>query len=88
MNMFSAAAVVMALLAGLVSSAVSAENDVIKVEIQKSGWECNDCVYVTVTARTERIQIKNIDVNRGKCPQRKQGVTTIQGSEDGGVVAQ
>ncbi|EMU5531742.1 MULTISPECIES: hypothetical protein [Enterobacteriaceae] len=79
MNMFSAAAAVITLLAGLVSSAVSAENDAIKVDIQKSGWECNDCVYVTVTARTERIQIKNIDVNRGKCPQLKQGKTTYNG---------
>ncbi|MEN4933457.1 hypothetical protein MRBLMC1_001308 [Pantoea agglomerans] len=51
----------------------------IKVDITKSGWECNDCVYVTVTAKADYIRIEKIDVNRGKCPQLKQGTTTIQG---------
>ncbi|WP_292969999.1 hypothetical protein [Pantoea sp. UBA4549] len=51
----------------------------IKVDITKSGWECNDCVYVTVTAKVDNIRIEKIDVNRGKCPQLKQGVATIQG---------
>lgn len=59
--------------------AQAADEDAIKVNIEKSGYECHDCVYVTVTARTDNIQIDKIDVNRGRCPQLKQGKTTYNG---------
>ena len=40
----------------------------VTVEISHAGYECYGCLYVTVTAKTDTVLIKKIDVNRGKCP--------------------
>jgi len=66
---------VMALLATVSLPAGAAENDVIKLDVQKSGFE----LLVTVIARTDNIQIKNIDVNRGRCLLLAKGTVTYQG---------
>lgn len=65
----------MALLATVSLPAGAAENDVIKLDVQKSGFE----LLVTVIARTDNIQIKNIDVNRGRCLLLAKGTVTYQG---------
>ncbi|HDX9076783.1 hypothetical protein PTQ46_27220 [Klebsiella michiganensis] len=63
------------LLSVLSSFARAAENDVIKVDVQKSGFE----LLVTVTAKTDTVQITNIDVNRGRCLLLAKGSVTYQG---------
>ncbi len=78
----SAAAI--AMLSGLASIASAAENDVIRVDIQRNIQGIN----VTVTAKTDTVQIKNIDVNRGKCPLLTKGTVTYQGKNLQGWVAQ
>ncbi|EGT0664420.1 TPA: hypothetical protein ACPY0B_002751 [Citrobacter farmeri] len=40
----------------------------VKVKVNHAGHECYGCIYVTVTAKTDTVLIKKIDVNRGKCP--------------------
>ncbi|GDX07557.1 hypothetical protein [Buttiauxella sp. A111] len=65
----------MALLATVSLPAGATENDVIKLDVQKSGFE----LLVTVIARTDNIQIKNIDVNRGRCLLLAKGTVTYQG---------
>lgn len=84
MNKNHTATAAMVLLATLSSSAAAAENDIIKVDIQKSIQGIN----VTVTAKTDTIVIKNIDVNRGKCPLLTKGTITYQGKRLEGWVAQ
>lgn len=74
----------MTLMAALSSMAVAAENDIIKVDIQKNIQGIN----VTVTAKTDTVLIKNIDVNRGKCPLLTKGTITYQGKSLEGWVAQ
>jgi hypothetical protein len=44
----------------------AAENDVIKVDVQKS-FE----LLVVSNSKTDTVQITNIDVNRGRCPAAK-----------------
>jgi hypothetical protein len=61
MNKNHTATAAMVLLATLSSSAAAAENDIIKVDIQKSIQGIN----IAVTAKTDTVLIKNIDVNRG-----------------------
>lgn len=78
----SAAAI--AMLSGLASIASAAENDIIKVDIQRNIQGIN----VTVTAKTDTVQITNIDVNRGKCPLLTKGTITYQGKRLEGWVAQ
>ncbi|WP_345890775.1 hypothetical protein [Pantoea ananatis] len=63
------------LLVTLSAPSGAAENDVIKLDVQKSGFE----LLVTVIARTDSIQIKNIDVNRGRCLLLAKGTVTYQG---------
>ncbi|HIC8604280.1 hypothetical protein [Citrobacter freundii] len=63
------------LLVTLSAPSGAAENDVIKLDVQKSGFE----LLVTVVARTDSIQIKNIDVNRGRCLLLAKGTVTYQG---------
>lgn len=65
----------MALLVTLSWPVGASENDVIKLDVQKSGFE----LLVTVIARTDNIQIKNIDVNRGRCLLLAKGKVTYQG---------
>ncbi|HCM9700679.1 MULTISPECIES: hypothetical protein [Enterobacter cloacae complex] len=72
------------LMATLSSMAGAAENDIIKVDIQKNIQGIN----VTVTAKTDNVLIKNIDVNRGKCPLLTKGTVTYQGKRLEGWVAQ
>ena len=74
----------MMLLAILSSAAGAAENDIIKVDIQKNIQGIN----VAVTAKTDTVVIKNIDVNRGKCPLLTKGTITYQGKRLEGWVAQ
>ena len=74
MNIFYTVAA-MALLATLTATSVAAENDIIKVDVQPSGFE----LLVTVTAKTDSVQIKNIDVNRGRCLLLTKGSITYQG---------
>lgn len=57
---------------------------IIKVDIQKNIQGIN----VTVTAKTDNVLIKNIDVNRGKCPLLTKGTVTYQGKRLEGWVAQ
>ncbi|HCC2281410.1 TPA: hypothetical protein M4Z15_003496 [Klebsiella quasipneumoniae] len=84
MNKYSTTAAAMTLMAALSSMAVAAENDIIKVDIQKNIQGIN----VTVTAKTDTVLIKNIDVNRGKCPLLTKGTITYQGKRLEGWVAQ
>ncbi|MEG1347879.1 MAG: hypothetical protein RSD49_07475 [Hafnia sp.] len=84
MNIFYTAAAAMTLMAALSSSAGAAENDIIKVNIQKNIQGIN----VSVTARADTVLIKNIDVNRGKCPLLTKGTLTYQGKRLEGWVAQ
>ncbi|MGX9312524.1 hypothetical protein ACWXWE_07160 [Pantoea ananatis] len=84
MNKYSTTAAAMTLMAALSSMAVAAENDIIKVDIQKNIQGIN----VTVTAKTDTVLIKNIDVNRGKCPLLTKGTITYQGKSLEGWVAQ
>ncbi|HHL0118407.1 hypothetical protein [Enterobacter bugandensis] len=84
MTKYYTAAAAMMLLATLYSSAAAAENDIIKVGIQKNIQGIN----VTVTAKTDTVVIKNIDVNRGKCPLLTKGTVTYQGKRLEGWVAQ
>ncbi|HHA2249868.1 TPA: hypothetical protein ACOEHG_004807 [Enterobacter ludwigii] len=72
------------LLAALSSTASAAENDIIKIDIQKNIQGIN----VAVTAKTDTVVIKNIDVNRGKCPLLTKGTVTYQGKRLEGWVAQ
>lgn len=74
MNLFYTTAA-MTLLATLSATSVAAENDIIKVDVQPSGFE----LLVTVTAKTDSVQIKNIDVNRGRCLLLTKGSVTYQG---------
>ena len=74
----------MMLLAVLFSTAGAAENDIIKVDIQKNIQGIN----VTVRAKTDTVVIKNIDVNRGKCPLLTKGTVTYQGKRLEGWVEQ
>lgn len=73
----------MMLLAVLSSAASASENDIIKVDIQKTMQGVN----VAVTAKTDTVVIKNIDVNRGKCPLLTKGTITYQGKRLEGWVA-
>lgn len=73
-NFYPAAAAIM-LLSALSLHASAAENDAIKVDVQRSGFE----LLVTVTAKTDTVQIKNIDVNRGRCLLLTKGSVTYQG---------
>ncbi|MEG1422430.1 MAG: hypothetical protein RSA95_00175 [Citrobacter sp.] len=75
MKKFHPAAAALVLLYALSSHAGAAENDAIKVDVQKSGFE----LLVTVTAKTDTVQIKNIDVNRGRCLLLTRGSVTYQG---------
>lgn len=84
MNKNHTATAAMVLLATLSSSAAAAENDIIKVDIQKSIQGIN----VAVTAKTDIVLIKNIDVNRGKCPLLTKGTITYQGKRLEGWIAQ
>ncbi|WP_395677100.1 hypothetical protein [Enterobacter sp.] len=84
MNKNHTATAAMVLLATLSSSAAAAENDIIKVDIQKSIQGIN----VAVTAKTDTVLIKNIDVNRGKCPLLTKGTITYQGKRLEGWIAQ
>lgn len=72
------------LLSTLSSHAGATENDVINVNVQKSGFE----LLVTVTAKTDTVQIKNIDVNRGRCLLLTKGSVTYQGITVNGWVPQ
>ncbi|MGA5656823.1 hypothetical protein [Rahnella contaminans] len=84
MNIFYTAAAAMTLMAALSSSTGAAENGIIKVNIQKNIQGIN----VSVTARADTVLIKNIDVNRGKCPLLTKGTLTYQGKRLEGWVAQ
>lgn len=75
MSVFYPTAAALVLLSALSSHAGAAENDAIKVDVQKSGFE----LLVTVTAKTDTVQIKNIDVNRGRCLLLTRGNVTYQG---------
>lgn len=75
MNKYYTAAAAMLLVAPLSSPAGAAENNAINVDVQRSGFE----LLVTVTARADRVQIKNIDVNRGRCLLLTKGSVTYQG---------
>lgn len=75
MKNFYPAAAAMMLLSALSLHAGAAENDAIKVDVQRSGFE----LLVTVTAKTDTVQIKNIDVNRGRCLLLAKGSVTYQG---------
>ncbi|WP_050862311.1 hypothetical protein [Enterobacter kobei] len=77
-------AAAMMLLIALSSSAGATANDIIQVDIQKNIQGIN----VTVTAKTDTVVIKNIDVNRGKCPLLTKGTVTYQGKRLEGWVAQ
>ena len=82
MKTFYNATVALTLLAVLPSHAGAAENDAINIDVQKNGFE----LLVTVTAKTDSIQIKNIDVNRGRCLLLTRGSITYQGSTVNGWV--
>lgn len=84
MNKYYTATAAMMLLAVLFSTAGAAENDIIKVDIQKNIQGIN----VTVRAKTDTVVIKNIDVNRGKCPLLTKGTVTYQGKRLEGWVEQ
>ncbi|WP_193162865.1 hypothetical protein [Enterobacter ludwigii] len=84
MNKYYTTVAAMTLMAPLPSMAGAAENDIIKVDIQKNIQGIN----VTVTAKTDNVLIKNIDVNRGKCPLLTKGTVTYQGKRLEGWVAQ
>ncbi|ELD3253255.1 hypothetical protein QUR14_003645 [Enterobacter hormaechei] len=84
MTKYYTATAAMILMATLSSSASAAENDIIKVDIQKNIQGIN----VAVTAKTDTVVIKNIDVNRGKCPLLTKGTITYQGKRLEGWVAQ
>ncbi|MEG6283063.1 hypothetical protein UXO46_13670 [Enterobacter asburiae] len=84
MNKYYSATAAMMLLAVLFSTAGAAENDIIKVDIQKNIQGIN----VTVRAKTDTVVIKNIDVNRGKCPLLTKGTVTYQGKRLEGWVEQ
>ncbi|MDM8058875.1 hypothetical protein [Klebsiella aerogenes] len=84
MTKYYSAATAIILLATLSSTAGATENDIIKVDIQKNIQGIN----VTVTAKTDNVLIKNIDVNRGKCPLLTKGTVTYQGKRLEGWVAQ
>lgn len=84
MTKYYSAATAIILLAPLSSTAGATENDIIKVDIQKNIQGIN----VTVTAKTDTVVIKNIDVNRGKCPLLTKGTVTYQGKRLEGWVAQ
>ncbi|VTO29818.1 Uncharacterised protein [Klebsiella pneumoniae] len=84
MTKYYTAAAAMMLLATLSSTAGATENNIIKVDIQKNIQGIN----VTVTAKTDTVVIKNIDVNRGKCPLLTKGTVTYQGKRLEGWVAQ
>lgn len=84
MTKYYTAAATIILLATLSSTAGATENDIIKVGIQKNIQGIN----VTVTAKTDIVMIKNIDVNRGKCPLLTKGTVTYQGKRLEGWVAQ
>lgn len=84
MTKYYTAAATIILLATLSSTAGATENDIIKVGIQKNIQGIN----VTVTAKTDTVMIKNIDVNRGKCPLLTKGTVTYQGKRLEGWVAQ
>lgn len=84
MNKYFTATAATVLLSALSSTAGAAENDIIKVDIQKSIQGIN----VAVTAKTDTVLIKNIDVNRGKCPLLTKGTITYQGKRLEGWVAQ
>ncbi|ELK0758842.1 hypothetical protein [Citrobacter cronae] len=84
MNKYYTATAAMMLLAVLFSTAGAAENDIIKVDIQRNMQGIN----VTVRAKTDTVVIKNIDVNRGKCPLLTKGTVTYQGKRLEGRVAQ
>lgn len=75
MSVFYPTAAALMLLSTLPAQAGAAENDAIKVDVQKSGFE----LLVTVTAKTDTVQIKNIDVNRGRCLLLTKGSVTYQG---------
>ena len=79
MNKYYTATAAMMLLAVLSSTARAAENDIIKVDIQKNIQGIN----VTVRAKTDTVVIKNIDVNRGKCPLRATFTPTTMHFADG-----
>ncbi|MBC6557706.1 hypothetical protein GW721_17270 [Citrobacter braakii] len=84
MSKYYTATAAMMLLAVLSLTAGAAENDIIKVDIQKNIQGIN----VTVRAKTDTVVIKNIDVNRGKCPLLTKGTVTYQGKRFEGWVAQ
>lgn len=84
MTKYYTAAAAIILLATLSSTAGATENDIINVGIQKNIQGIN----VTVTAKTDTVVIKNIDVNRGKCPLLTKGTVTYQGKRLEGWVAQ
>jgi hypothetical protein len=84
MTKYYTAAAAIILLATLSSTAGATENDIIKVGIQKNIQGIN----VTVTAKTDTVVIKNIEVNRGKCPLLTKGTVTYQGKRLEGWVAQ
>lgn len=84
MNKYYTATAAMTLMAVLSLTAGAAENDIIKVDIQKNIQGIN----VTVRAKTDTVVIKNIDVNRGKCPLLTKGTVTYQGKRLEGWVAQ
>lgn len=84
MTKYYTAAAAIILLATLSSTAGATENDIIKVGIQKNIQGIN----VTITAKTDTVVIKNIDVNRGKCPLLTKGTVTFQGKRLEGWVAQ
>ncbi|EPG7393550.1 TPA: hypothetical protein MDR95_004863 [Klebsiella pneumoniae] len=84
MNKYYTTVAAMTLMAALSSISGAAENDIIKVDIQKNIQGIN----VTVTAKTDTVLIKNIDVNRGKCPLLTKGTVTYQGKRLEGWVAQ
>lgn len=84
MTKYYTAAAAIILLATLSSTAGATENDIINVDIQKNIQGIN----VTVTAKTDTVVIKNIDVNRGKCPLLTKGTVTYQGKRLEGWVSQ
>lgn len=75
MNKYCTTTASMMLLATLSSTVSAAENNIIKVDVRPSGFE----LLVTVTAKTDSVQIKNIDVNRGRCLLLTRGSVTYQG---------
>lgn len=75
MSAFYPTAAALMLLSAIPAQAGAAENDAIKVDVQRSGFE----LLVTVTAKTDTVQIKNIDVNRGRCLLLAKGSVTYQG---------